>query len=78
MVDEYLEKTFFLPGELCMVKQDIDNKPKMMVVEKVTRSLMNKETGMKESMFLGIKCRWFDKNQAMHEEVFSSKDLIHI
>ena len=35
-----------------MVKQDIDNKPKMMVVEKVTRSLMNKDTGVKESMFL--------------------------
>lgn len=61
-----------------MVKQDIDNKPKMMVVEKVTRSLMNKDTGVKESMFIGIKCRWFDKNQELHEEVFSSKDLIHI
>ena len=75
MVDEYLEKTFFLPGELCMVKQDIDNKPKMMVVEKVTRSLMNKETGMKESMFLGIKCRWFTTNGEFQEAVWNTKDL---
>ena len=78
MVDEYLEKTFFLPGELCMVKQDIDNKPKMMVVEKVTRSLMNKDTGVKESMFLGIKCRWFTKDGLMQEAVFNTKDLIKV
>lgn len=78
MVDEYLEKTFFLPGELCMVKQDIDNKPKMMVVEKVTKTLVDRATGSRESVFIGIKCRWFDKNQKLQEEIFSSKDLIHI
>lgn len=61
-----------------MVKQDIDNKPKMMVVEKVTKTLVDRTTGNRESVFIGIKCRWFDKNQKLQEEIFSSKDLIHI
>ena len=49
----------------------------MFVVEKATRSLYNKETNVKENIFLGVKCRWFDKNQVMHEDVFSTKDLVH-
>ena len=36
------EKTFFNPGDLVIVKHDIDNKPVMFVVEKATRSLYNK------------------------------------
>ena len=71
------EKTFFNPGDLVIVKHDIDNKPVMFVVEKATRSLYNKETNVKENIFLGVKCRWFDKNQVMHEDVFSTKDLVH-
>lgn len=75
MVNE--EKIFFLPGDLCKVKHDLDNVPIMYVTEKISRTMMTKE-GNKENTFLGIKCRWFDAEYKLQEAVFSTKDLIHI
>lgn len=71
-------KVFYNPGDLVTIKHDVENKPKMFVVEKVVRSMVSKETQEMENVFLGIKCRWFDKNQVMHEELFSTKDLIKL
>lgn len=68
-------KVFYNPGDIVTIKHDIPNKPIMWVVEKSTRSLINKDTQEMENVFLGIKCRWFDNNQVMHEELFSTKDL---
>lgn len=70
-------RTYFNPGDLVVVRHDIPNKPVMWVVEKSTRSLLNKTTNEKENIFLGIKCRWFDTNQALQEELFSTKDIVH-
>ena len=75
-IDE--ERVYFNPGDIVTIKHNIENKPKMFVVEKCTRSMYNKETNEKENIFLGIKCRWFDKNQSMHEELFSTKDLLKV
>ena len=74
---EMTEKTFFISGYVVTLNKDIDNLPKMVVVDKVTRSLMNKD-GNKETIFVGIKTRWFDKNQTLQEAIFSTKDLKHI
>jgi hypothetical protein len=74
---EMTEKTFFISGDVVTLNKDIDNLPKMVVVDKVTRSLMNKD-GNKETIFVGIKTRWFDKNQTLQEAIFSTKDLKHI
>ena len=68
-------KIYFNPGDICSVRHLVDNKPLMWVVEKSTRSLYNKETQEKENVFLGIKCRWFDKNGDLQEGLFSTKDL---
>ena len=68
-------QVYFNPGMVVRVKHEIENRPKMFVVEKVTRSLINKETGEKENLFLGIKCRWFDNNYDLQEAVFSTKDI---
>lgn len=70
-------RTYFNPGDLVVVRHELPNKPVMWVVEKSTRSLFNKDTNEKENVFLGIKCRWFDVNQVLHEELFSTKDIIH-
>lgn len=74
---EMTEKTFFISGDIVTLNKDIENLPKMVVVDKVTRSLMNKD-GNKETIFVGIKTRWFDKNQTLQEAIFSTKDLKHI
>lgn len=71
------DKVFFNPGDICQVKHDIENKPTMYVVEKVTRTIVNKN-GDKDSLFIGIKCRWFDSNKVMRESIFSTKDLQHV
>jgi hypothetical protein len=74
---EMTDKTFFISGDVVTLNKDIENLPKMVVVDKVTRSLVNKD-GSKETIFVGIKTRWFDKNQTLQEAVFSTKDLKHI
>lgn len=78
MINELDDRIYFNPGQIVTIKHDIENKPKMMVVEKATRSLINRETGNKENIFLGVRCRWFDKNQDLQEAIFSTKDLIHV
>lgn len=70
------ERVFYNPGDLVKLKHNLENVPTMYVVEKVTRNIISKD-GEKETLFIGIKCRWFDKNQVLHEATFSTKDLIH-
>lgn len=75
MMDE--TKVFFNAGDLVKVRHEIDYKPVMYVVEKVTRVISDKD-GSKSSIFMGIKCRWFDKSSVLHEAIFSTKDLVHV
>lgn len=73
------DKIFFNPGDIVKVKHDkLNNVPEMYVVEKVTRTILNKSDNSKENVFIGIKCRWFDKNSCLREAIFSTKDLIHL
>ena len=78
MFNDLEDKIYFNPGDIVTIKHDIPNKPTMFVLEKSTRSLYNKDTQEKENVFLGIKCRWFDKNQCLQEGLFSTKDLIKL
>lgn len=78
MINEEL-KTFYNPGDIVRVRHnELDYKPIMYVVEKVTRTLASKDTGSYETAFIGIKCRWFDRDYRLCEAVFSTKDLIHV
>lgn len=71
------EKIFFNAGQVVRLKHDnLTNVPNMMVVEKVSRSMI--KNGEKETIFMGIKCRWFDKNEVLQEAIFSTKDLMHV
>lgn len=71
------ERVYFCPGDIVILKHDIDNKPKMLVIEKVTRDIVSKD-GSTDSLFRGLKCRWFDKEQRLCEAIFSTKDLIKL
>lgn len=70
------EKIFFMPGDVVTLKQDIPNKPTMLVVKKETYIFKNKDD--KEPALRGIKCRWFTKDGRLQEAVFNTKDLIKI
>lgn len=70
------EKIFFLPGMLVTLKQDLPNKPIMLVVKKET--LIFKHTDNKEPILKGIRCRWFTKDGQLQEATYNTKDLIKV
>ena len=74
---EITDKIFFMPGDVVTLKQDIPNKPTMLVLKKETYIFKNK-TDNKEPILKGIKCRWFTTTGEMQEAVFNTKDLVKI
>ena len=73
------EKQFMNPGELVTLRQDIPNKPTMIVVKKETSVFKHqKKIDDKRPILIGIKCRWFTKNGELQEAIFSTKDLIKL
>lgn len=69
------DKVYFVPGELVTVRQELPNKPTMLVVGKETMTFRMSE---KSEQFKGMRCRWFTKDGFLQEAVFSTKDLIKI
>lgn len=70
---ENKEKIFLQPGDVVTLKQDLPNKPVMIVVRKETNVFKNQPSGI---TLKGIRCRWFTKDGFMQEMVVSTKDLI--
>lgn len=71
------EKVFFQAGDVVTLKQNIANKPEMLVVQKKTLTIKPK-TGETSNFFKGFICRWFTTNGELQEAVFNTKDLIKI
>ena len=69
------EKIYFIPGQKVTLRQDIPNKP-IMLVHRVERSIIRNED--KNALLKGVKVRWFTDNGFLQEAVFSTKDLILI
>lgn len=67
------EKTYFLPGDIVTIKQDIPNKPVMLVLKKETMTFRTEEKN--EEYFKGIRCRWFSTDGILQESIFNTKDL---
>lgn len=72
-----LNKIYFMPGDVVELKQDIPNKPTMIVVKKKTLTIKPSD-GDKSEFFQGILCMWFTSDGLYQEKVFSTKDLIKI
>lgn len=66
-------KIFFQPGDIVILKQDIPNKPTM-VVYRVERSIIKNKDNF--NLLRGVRCRWFTDNGLLQEAVFSTKDLM--
>ena len=74
-MENFNDMRYYAPGDLVRVRHNIDYVPDMWVVEKVSRNIKNKDTNEIETMFLGIKCRWFNAQGDLQEAVFNTKDL---
>lgn len=70
------DKQFFLPGDIVSLRQDVPNKPTMIVVKKVTKTIRTSD--VKNDFFQGIQCRWFTTTGELQEAVFNTKDLLKI
>ena len=71
-------KQFFLPGDVVTLRQDIPNKPTMIVVKKVTKTItLSPREGAptRNDYFQGILCRWFTLHGLIQEAIFNTKDL---
>ena len=74
------DKIFLNPGEIVTLKQDIPNKPLMIVVRKETSVFKhdNKRLSDKKPILIGIRCRWFTTTGELQEATFSTKDLVKV
>lgn len=70
---------YFNPGDVVILKQDIPNKPVMIVVKKET-SLFKHDRRLddKRPILKGIRCRWFTTSGELQENIFNTKDLIKL
>ena len=69
------ENIFYKPGDIVQIKQDIPNKPLMIVVNKET-SLFKNNMEDKKNVLKGIRCRWFTTTGQLQETVWNTKDLV--
>ncbi len=71
------EKIYFMPGDIVTLKQNIPNKPTMIVI-KVETSIFKHNPNKKDGILMGIKCRWFTAEGLMQEAIFNTKDLVKL
>lgn len=69
------DKTIFLPGDLVTIRQELPNKPVMMVVRKESTIFRDEN---KTNSLKGIRCRWFTISNELQEAVWNTKDLIKL
>lgn len=69
------DKTMFLPGDLVTIRQELPNKPVMVVVRKESTIFRDEN---KTNNLRGIRCRWFTINGELQEAIWNTKDLIKV
>ena len=78
MENEYKEhnKQYFLPGDTVTIRQNLPNKPVMIVAKKITKTFATNTT--KNDYFQGFLCKWFTTTGELQESVFNTKDLLKL
>ena len=69
------DKMMFFPGDLVTLRQQLPNKPVMVVVRKESAIFRDEN---KTNSLKGIRCRWFTTANELQEAVWNTKDLIKI
>lgn len=73
------DKVYFNAGDVVQLKQNIPNKPIMIVVKKETLLFKhNRKIDDKKPLLRGIRCRWFTSTGELQESIFNTKDLIKV
>lgn len=73
------DKVYFNAGDVVQLKQDIPNKPIMIVVKKETSLFKHdRKADDKKPILKGIRCRWFTSTGELQENVFNTKDLCKV
>ena len=70
----------YILTDVVQLKQDIPNKPTMIVVKKETSLFKHdsKRLEDKRPILKGIRCRWFTSTGELQESVWNTKDLIKL
>lgn len=78
--DSTESNVYFSPGDVVQIRQNIPNKPKMIVLKKVASIFRHdmKNFEDKRPSLKGIKCIWFTSDGKLQEYIFNTKDLIKI
>ena len=69
------DKILFMPGDLVTLRQELPNKPVMIVVRKESTIFRDEN---KSNNLKGIRCRWFTTDNELQEAVWNTKDLIKV
>lgn len=77
MENNDVQRVYFMPGDVVQLKQNIPNKPKMIVDKKETLTLKQQDED-KANFLKGIKCYWFTTDGVYQQGVFNTKDLIKL
>lgn len=72
---ETQDKIFFLPGDVVKVSK-LSNSPEMLVIGKSTSNVNVR--GIKNTLFQGIKCKWFTSTGEIQSDTFNTKDLVKL
>lgn len=71
---------YFNAGDVVSLRQDIPNKPTMLVIKKETNIFKHDPDKFsdKKAVLIGIRCRWFTKDGYVQEAIYNTKDLIKV
>lgn len=76
MNQDFIEDKIYLkPGDLVTLRQELPNKPVMVVVRKESTIFRDEN---KANSLKGIRCRWFTTTNELQEAVWNTKDLIKL
>lgn len=72
------EKVFFKPGDVVTLRQELLDKPLMVVksIDKVT--IRNKRDDDERPTLFGVTCFWYTTDFQLQEYRYNTKDLIHV
>lgn len=72
LIERQNDSLFFSPGDTVILRQDLSNKP-VMIVKTIDRISEAQE----KPRLLGVTCSWFNEAQELQTARFSTKDLVH-